>query len=324
MVPVLNGLGTVKYEELFVVYRTVDRLLRAAGVEVVDPEVGEFCTSFDMAGCSLTLLWLDDELERLWTAPADTPAFRRGSVAARERVDTGAAEVARKAIPPASAESRRAAAVIATLLSRAADVIDEKPTSWGAWTPWRATATTGSACNAAAGPGRTPRAPPPRPVRAPARRSPTPATPGPTRAAGPPACCGAGCCKPSAGRSATTRRWTRRRCRPVSPRPPRPCMGFGKAQVGDKTMIDAIVPFVDALAGAVGAGRGLGAAWRDAAGVAAQAARDTAQLAAKLGRARSHGDRSIGTPDPGAMSFAMVCTTVSEELGHAAAAEGSD
>ena len=88
VVPILNGLGSVKYEELFVVYRSVDRLLRAAGVEVVDPEVGEFCTSFDMAGCSLTLLWLDDELERLWTAPADTPAFRRGSVSEREHVDS--------------------------------------------------------------------------------------------------------------------------------------------------------------------------------------------------------------------------------------------
>jgi dihydroxyacetone kinase len=97
-------------------------------------------------------------------------------------------------------------------------------------------------------------------------------------------------------------------------------MSFGKAQVGDKTMIDAIVPFVDALTGAVGAGRGLGEAWQDAADVAAQAARDTAQLTAKLGRARSHGDKSIGTPDPGAVSFAMIATTVSAELERAAAA----
>ena len=105
VVPILNGLGSVKYEELFVVYRSVDRLLRAAGVEVVDPEVGEFCTSFDMAGCSLTLLWLDDELERLWTAPADTPAFRRGSVSERERVDFGTAEAAQKTIPPGQRRS---------------------------------------------------------------------------------------------------------------------------------------------------------------------------------------------------------------------------
>ncbi|MBA2695399.1 MAG: dihydroxyacetone kinase subunit DhaK, partial [Actinobacteria bacterium] len=80
VVPILNGLGAVKYEELFVVYRSVHRRLEAAGLTVVQPDVGEFCTSFDMAGCSLTLLWLDDELERLWTAPADTPAYRRGRV----------------------------------------------------------------------------------------------------------------------------------------------------------------------------------------------------------------------------------------------------
>ena len=125
VVPILNGLGSVKYEELFVVYRGVDRLLRAAGVEVVDPEVGEFGTSFDMAGCSLTLMWLDDELERLWTAPADTPAFRRGSVGQRERVDVDATQAAQRTIPPASAESRDAATVVAGLLARTAEVIAE-------------------------------------------------------------------------------------------------------------------------------------------------------------------------------------------------------
>ena len=36
-------------------------------------------TSLDMAGCSLSVTWLDEELERLWSAPADTPAFRRGN-----------------------------------------------------------------------------------------------------------------------------------------------------------------------------------------------------------------------------------------------------
>src|SRR5690606_20654243 len=83
VVPILNGLGTVKYEELFVVYRTVHALLEQAGAVVVAPEVGEFCTSFDMAGASLTLLWLDDDLERLWLAPCDTPAYRKGVVEGR-------------------------------------------------------------------------------------------------------------------------------------------------------------------------------------------------------------------------------------------------
>ncbi len=45
------------------------------------PEVGELVTSLDMAGCSLSITWLDDELERYWTAPADTASFRRGAVA---------------------------------------------------------------------------------------------------------------------------------------------------------------------------------------------------------------------------------------------------
>jgi dihydroxyacetone kinase len=91
-------------------------------------------------------------------------------------------------------------------------------------------------------------------------------------------------------------------------------IGFGKAQIGDKTMVDAIVPFADDLAASVGAGRRLREAWPQAAAAAEQAAQQTAQLAAKLGRARSHGDKSIGTPDPGAVSFALICTTVAGEL----------
>src|SRR5690606_11637937 len=78
--PVLNGLGSLKYEEMFVVYRRIAELLSAEGIVAVDPHVGEYCTSFDMAGTSLTLLWLDDELEDLWDTGVDTPAYRRGSV----------------------------------------------------------------------------------------------------------------------------------------------------------------------------------------------------------------------------------------------------
>src|SRR5258707_3401835 len=77
---ILNGLGRTKYEELFVVWKTVATRLAAAGLTVVQPEVGELVTSLDMAGCSLTVTWLDDELERLWTSPADTPAYRKGKI----------------------------------------------------------------------------------------------------------------------------------------------------------------------------------------------------------------------------------------------------
>ena len=77
----VNGLGATKYEELFVLYAGVAPLLAAAGIEVHEPHIGEFVTSLDMAGCSLTLFWLDDDLQELHDAAAASPAFtRNGSV----------------------------------------------------------------------------------------------------------------------------------------------------------------------------------------------------------------------------------------------------
>ncbi|MGO3031947.1 MAG: dihydroxyacetone kinase family protein, partial [Microbacterium gubbeenense] len=126
VIPILNGLGSLKYEEMFVVYRRVAQLLEAAGIEAVDPHVGEYCTSFDMAGTSLTLLWLDDELEDLWETPVDSPAYRRGSVdrtgeiVADDDADEQAAEIV-----AADDEGRAVAAVVARAFDIARDTIDE-------------------------------------------------------------------------------------------------------------------------------------------------------------------------------------------------------
>src|SRR5699024_8056560 len=57
VVVLLNGLGGVKYEELLVLYRSVADRLTRAGLQIVEPEVGELVTSFEMAGTSLTLAW---------------------------------------------------------------------------------------------------------------------------------------------------------------------------------------------------------------------------------------------------------------------------
>ena len=73
----VNGLGGTKYEELFVLYHGIAPLLQQAGIETYEPLIGEFVTSLDMTGCSLTLHWLDDELQSLHDAPAGTPAFTR-------------------------------------------------------------------------------------------------------------------------------------------------------------------------------------------------------------------------------------------------------
>ena len=65
--------------ELYLLYHEVDELLRAAGLEPARNLVGSYITSLEMAGASLTLLELDDELESLWDAPVDTAALRWGA-----------------------------------------------------------------------------------------------------------------------------------------------------------------------------------------------------------------------------------------------------
>ena len=91
---------------------------------------------------------------------------------------------------------------------------------------------------------------------------------------------------------------------------------LGKAQLGDKTLLDALVPFADALESGASAPSGRSRdAWASAAQVAdASARRRPPELTARVGRARPLGERSVGTPDPGAVSFALICTTVAGEL----------
>jgi phosphoenolpyruvate---glycerone phosphotransferase subunit DhaL len=81
---------------------------------------------------------------------------------------------------------------------------------------------------------------------------------------------------------------------------------LGAAQVGDKTMIDALQPAVDALRSGVEAGDGLDAALGAAAQAADDGARATVPMQARKGRASYLGERSIGHQDPGATSAALV------------------
>jgi dihydroxyacetone kinase-like protein len=67
----VNGLGGTPISELYLLYGIVHKKLAAQGIEVGRNYVGEYCTSLDMAGASLTLVRLDDEIERLLEAPAE-------------------------------------------------------------------------------------------------------------------------------------------------------------------------------------------------------------------------------------------------------------
>jgi phosphoenolpyruvate---glycerone phosphotransferase subunit DhaK len=74
----INGFGGTPLSELYLMYNDVRRGVEAAGCKVVRSLVGNFVTSLDMAGCSVTVSLLDDEMKRLWEAPVHTAALRWG------------------------------------------------------------------------------------------------------------------------------------------------------------------------------------------------------------------------------------------------------
>jgi D-erythrulose 4-kinase len=309
---ILNGLGTVKYEELFVVYRRVAQLLDEAGVEIVEPEVGEFVTSFDMAGLSLTLFWLNDELSPLWAAPADAPAFRKGAIEA----PTGEVEERRDefvqvdTVAAAAPESREAAKTVLAALESARQTIDANVEELGridsvagdgdhgigmARGSTAAVAAGHEAAAAGAGAGT---------VLAIAADAWADKAGGTSGALWGVALLAIGESigdenKPDAARlsNAVTRAAEQ-------------VQRVGKAQVGDKTMVDALVPFSQTLAEQVRQGRSLAEAWSVAAEATEAAARNTADLVPKMGRARPLAEKSLGTPDPGAVSLAMIVRAV--------------
>lgn len=77
-IAMLNGMGATPLLELYLMYAEVKKLLDDAGVTVERNLVGNYITSLDMAGCSLTLLEVDDELLTLWDAPVNTAGLRWG------------------------------------------------------------------------------------------------------------------------------------------------------------------------------------------------------------------------------------------------------
>jgi len=75
----VNGLGATPLEELYLLYRRAHGMLREQGLTVSRSYVGEYVTSLEMAGASITVMLVDDELETLLDAPASSPFFREGS-----------------------------------------------------------------------------------------------------------------------------------------------------------------------------------------------------------------------------------------------------
>ena len=309
---ILNGLGTTKYEELFVVWRTAARLLAEAGLTVVEPEISELVTSLDMAGCSLTLTWLDDELEALWAAPANSPGYRKGASsfnrAAQRRV--AAAVIASEEPPPGSVESRACAGTVVLALEAISATMAAHERELGE-------------LDAIAGDGDHGR--------------------GMVRGAAASLVAARRACDAGAGAGTTLSRagteWAARaggtsgvlwgaalvalgRVVGDSSAPSSVDMGaalqasrtelerLGKATLGDKTMLDVLIPFADAFSSAAARGSDLVNGWREASDVARDAAESTASLTPKVGRARPLAARSVGHRDPGAVSLSLAIDAV--------------
>ncbi|MFJ6269609.1 dihydroxyacetone kinase family protein [Pseudarthrobacter oxydans] len=321
---ILNGLGSTKHEELFVLWGTVAPLLREAGYTLVMPEVGELVTSLDMAGVSLTVTWLDGELEPLWLAPADTPAYRRGN-AVREGgpvADGGTSDVEATSAPfVATGSSRDYATACLAALEATQALLHEAEERLGRM-------------DAIAGDGDHGRG---------MVRGIDAATAAASAALGQGA--GAGDVLASAGDAwadkaggtsgvlwgAGLRAFGEAVGNSAAPEPGQLAAAvrafadrivqLGKAETGDKTMVDALLPFASSFAGLVAAGAEPARAWEDAARAATAAAEATAGLLPLKGRARPLAEKSLGTPDPGATSLAMIFTIMGPHLTAAASRE---
>jgi len=276
-------------------------------------------TSLDMAGCSLTMTWLDDELEELWCAPADTPAFRRGDVSSLPHFEArGLPHAVLQAIDEPTdeftAESARAAVTARAVLARMLQVVTEQEDELG-----RIDAVAGDGDH---GTGMT------RGLRAATEAAqPEGGVGSVLRGAGRAWADKAGGTSgllwglflesigDSLGDSATP---TAEGTTDAVQHGLDAMRRIGKAEVGDKTMLDALTPFVDALRQAVGDGQGLAQAWSVAAETATLAAHKTAELRPRVGRARPLAERSVGTPDAGAISLALCAKAAGDVLTEAA------
>ena len=308
----VNGLGATRYEELFVLWHEVAPRLEAAGVEVIDPEVGELVTSLDMAGVSLTIGWLDDESRALWCAPANTPAYRKIAmepVPAARPIQQPAA----RAIPTASQASRLIAkSIVAALESVSAALaqheteLDDLDAVAGNGDHGRVMARGARAAAAAA-------------QRAAADDAGAATTLLLAADAWSDRAGGTSGALWGAGLRAAARVMSDESVSPdVTTNALRAALdavtAYGNARLGDKTLVDAFLPFVESFEGDMGAGLPLGAAWVNAADAARRSADATASLTPRLGRARPLAARSLGHADPGAASFAVVMAAVSEHF----------
>ncbi|PNH82819.1 dihydroxyacetone kinase subunit DhaL [Arthrobacter sp. AFG20] len=320
VVAIVNGLGTVKYDELFLLFGKIEKLLNAANLTVVEPECGELVTSLDMSGLSLTLLWLDDELEQLWAAPADTPAYRKGNTSPRARREVaGAEDAAAEDTEMATEASANLGRLAAAVLAQVQDVVVEHEAELGDLDAIAGDGDHGigmrRGVDAAAAAGEQNAA-----AGASAERVLTAAGEAWSERAGGTSGALWGTAVMAAGLALGNRdSYGAGDATAAVSAFSNAITELGKAEPGDKTMVDALLPFRDAFKEAFDGGASLGDALTTAAAAANEAARRTADLRPLKGRARPLAEKSLGHPDPGAVSFGLIAERVATYLASDAA-----
>ncbi len=310
---ILDGLGSTKYEELFVVWGTVRRLLEDRGYTLVEPLVGEYVTSLDMEGIALAVEYLDEELEAYWSAPCDTASFRKGasSMAAGERKVYAELSEQVDAFERGSEASERAADYIVDAFARMQSAIADAEEDLakidgvaGDGDHGRGMVK-GSTFAAEAARDARERGAAAGSVLREAGRAWAAKAGGTSGVLWGSALEAAGAIVGDQAESydaAVAAKAVRAAYEKM--------LSLGGAHRGDKTMLDALIPFGEALEAAAGEGKSLEEAWAAAAEVAQKAAEDTATMVPKVGRARPAAERSLGTPDAGAVSMALCIRTV--------------
>ncbi|GAT86629.1 dihydroxyacetone kinase [Paenarthrobacter nicotinovorans] len=322
VVAIVNGLGTVKYDELFLLFGKIEKLLSAAGLTVVEPECGELVTSLDMSGLSLTLLWLDEELEQYWAAPADTPAFRKGSMAPRAARAAAAIDDAETADieqpTPAAAELGRQAIAV---LAQVRDVVVEHEEELGKLDAIAGDGDHGigmrRGVDAAAQAGEAASGSSVARILASAGEAWSERAGGTSGALW-------GSAVIAAGLSLGNREsYSSKDAAAAVEAFTSAITELGKADPGDKTMVDALLPFRDAFLAELDGGAPVDRALAVAAAAAESAAANTADLRPLKGRARPLAEKSIGHPDPGAVSFGLIAARISHHIDSQLAAAAS-
>jgi D-erythrulose 4-kinase len=313
-VVIVNGLGTVKYEELFLLFGNVAALLNQAGVQVVDVECAELVTSLDMSGLSLTLFWVDEELEALWSMPADTPAYRKPPrPPVQRRTPTAPGRLAADSGEGATKAAQQLARLAALMLDTTAEAVLVNEHELG-----RLDSVAGDGDHGAG-------------MRRGADGAVAVSRASLDRGSGVHELLLAASEEWSdRGGGASGALWGAGLLAMASSLGNRESYGpedlvksvvaardavvaLGGAEPGDKTVLDALHPFVETLEQQVGQGEGVVGALRAAAEAATLAAAGTAPLRPRKGRARPLADRSVGTPDPGAVSFALIVTAIADK-----------